>query len=559
MSQQKSGAPAGTGQPHNAAAQVSQAPASQGSAAASADSASSGPPPAVYGTGTINFIPLWTGRRVIGNSILSQTAAGLNVAGGVTATSFSGDGSAVTNVNAATLGGLGSSVFAQQDTSNQFTGNQTITGNLTLTGSIDDALTLQGNLSDAEEEEGANIIGGFGGDSSYPGNSVAPGVIGATIAGGGGAADTTSLPSHNRRGRGAAKARPPQFGVTSIFQTVTANWGTIGGGGSNTASGIFSVVAGGYKNTASNTYATVGGGDQNTASGTESVVGGGTSNTASGYAHTTVGGGYSNTAGDENAIAYGDTVAGGENNLANSAADTINFDSCVTSGFCQATVAGGWGNHATSGNATVGGGYANTAAGPFSTVPGGWANTANGYNSFAAGYGATANYNGSFVWSDDLNSPADTGTGQFVATASGGFFFYTGGSFGTYTGATLPSGSGSWSSVSDRNVKDNFAIIDGESLLTKIAALPISTWNYKTQATSIRHMGPTAQDFRTAFGLGEDEKHISNIDSEGVALAAIQALYKLNQEKDGKIAELSQALEQLKTEVDTLKDSSRKH
>ena len=143
-----------------------------------------------------------------------------------------------------------------------------------------------------------------------------------------------------------------------------------------------------------------------------------------------------------------------------------------------------------------------------------------------------------------------------MATATGGFFFYTGGSFGTYTGATLPTGSGSWSSVSDRNVKDNFAGIDGESLLTKIAALPISTWNYKTQATSIRHMGPTAQDFRSAFGLGEDEKHIANIDSEGVSLAAIQALYKLNQEKDRKIAELSEALGQLKAEVDKLRDSS---
>jgi len=555
MSQQKSGAAAGTGQPHNAAAQVSQAPAPD-APAASADNAPSGPPPTVLGTGAVNFLPLWTGKHTIGNSILSQTAAGLNIAGGVTATSFSGDGSALTNVNAATLGGLGSSLFAQQDASNVFAGNQTISGNLTLTGSIDDTLTLQGNLSDAAEEEGANLIGGFGGDSSFPGNIVAPGVIGATIAGGGGAADTGSLPSPHRRGRNAAKLRPAQLGITSIFQTVTANWGTVGGGGSNTASGIFSLVAGGYKNPASNSYATVGGGDQNTASGTESVVGGGTSNTASGYAHTTVGGGYSNTAGDKNAIAYGDTVGGGENNLANSAADTINFDSCVTSGFCQATVAGGWGNQATSGNSTVGGGYANTAAGPFSTVPGGWANTANGYYSFAAGYGATANYAGSFVWSDAINSPADTGIAQFVATATGGFFFYTGGSFGTYTGATLPTGSGSWSSVSDRNVKDNFAGIDGESLLTKIAALPISTWNYKTQATSIRHMGPTAQDFRSAFGLGEDEKHIANIDSEGVSLAAIQALYKLNQEKDRKIAELSEALGQLKAEVDKLRDSS---
>ena len=31
-----------------------------------------------------------------------------------------------------------------------------------------------------------------------------------------------------------------------------------------------------------------------------------------------------------------------------------------------------------------------------------------------------------------------------------------------------------------------------------------------------------AQDFRAAFGLGEDDKHISAIDEGGVALAAVQ-------------------------------------
>jgi len=31
-----------------------------------------------------------------------------------------------------------------------------------------------------------------------------------------------------------------------------------------------------------------------------------------------------------------------------------------------------------------------------------------------------------------------------------------------------------------------------------------------------------AQDFRAAFDLGEDDKHISTIDEGGVALAAVQ-------------------------------------
>jgi len=75
----------------------------------------------VLGSGTTNFIPLWTGRQVIGNSILSQVPGGLNVAGSVTGTSFSGDGSHLINVNALTLQGLSPSAFVQTGNSNTFT------------------------------------------------------------------------------------------------------------------------------------------------------------------------------------------------------------------------------------------------------------------------------------------------------------------------------------------------------------------------------------------------------------------------------------------------------
>ena len=113
------------------------------------------------------------------------------------------------------------------------------------------------------------------------------------------------------------------------------------------------------------------------------------------------------------------------------------------------------------------------------------------------------------------------------------------------TGATLASGSGSWSMLSDRNVKANFSAVDGQDLLARLAAIPVSTWNYKAQPDLVRHMGPMAQDFHAAFGLGADDKHISTVDAEGVALAAIQALYQTVTElkrdlgdKDQQIAEL---------------------
>jgi dTDP-4-amino-4,6-dideoxygalactose transaminase len=37
-------------------------------------------------------------------------------------------------------------------------------------------------------------------------------------------------------------------------------------------------------------------------------------------------------------------------------------------------------------------------------------------------------------------------------------------------------------------------------------------------------MGVMAQDFYAAFGIGEDERHITTIDADGVAFAAIQGL-----------------------------------
>lgn len=100
---------------------------------------------------------------------------------------------------------------------------------------------------------------------------------------------------------------------------------------------------------------------------------------------------------------------------------------------------------------------------------------------------------------------------------------------------------------SDRNVKANFKGVDGLEVLEKVARLPITSWNYKTDPASVRHIGPMAQDFKAAFGLnGKDDRHISSIDAQGVALAAIQGLYRLVQEKDARIQGLeaqNQALE----------------
>jgi hypothetical protein len=102
---------------------------------------------------------------------------------------------------------------------------------------------------------------------------------------------------------------------------------------------------------------------------------------------------------------------------------------------------------------------------------------------------------------------------------------------------------------SDRNLKEHFSPIDAQDILTRLATLPIETWNYKTQDSSIRHIGPMAQDFAAAFGVGEDDKHINFVDANGVAIASIQALYRMLQERDLRMAELRAELDELKRQL----------
>lgn len=100
--------------------------------------------------------------------------------------------------------------------------------------------------------------------------------------------------------------------------------------------------------------------------------------------------------------------------------------------------------------------------------------------------------------------------------------------------------------TSDINKKENFQSINGTEILSAISKLAISKWNYKSQSSSEQHIGPMAQDFYQLFGLGgDDDKHISAIDSAGVSLAAIQALYELNLKKDQQIETLSNRIANL--------------
>ena len=85
--------------------------------------------------------------------------------------------------------------------------------------------------------------------------------------------------------------------------------------------------------------------------------------------------------------------------------------------------------------------------------------------------------------------------------------------------------------------------MSAEAILNRVVEMPISRWNFKGDKT--KHVGPMAQDFHTAFGIGPDDKHIATVDADGVALAAIQGLNRKLEQKDAEIAELKARLERI--------------
>lgn len=67
------------------------------------------------------------------------------------------------------------------------------------------------------------------------------------------------------------------------------------------------------------------------------------------------------------------------------------------------------------------------------------------------------------------------------------------------------------------------APVNGFALLDTLAALPVSTWRYRWEPEHVRHLGPMAQDWQAAFGLGDTDTTINVVDANGVAVVAIQA------------------------------------
>jgi trimeric autotransporter adhesin len=184
-------------------------------------------------------------------------------------------------------------------------------------------------------------------------------------------------------------------------------------------------------------------------------------------------------------------------------------------------------------------GYQSTALGSYSNALGYTAN-ADGTGAVAIGYRTTADadysvaigqrastngHAGAIVFADGstTDSVEASANNQFSLRAAGGTRIFTNAT--ETTGVSLNAGGSSWNVISDRNRKEHFLAIDGEDVLARIRALPVTTWRYTGEEDrTVRHIGPMAQDWHRAFGFSADETTINMSDFDGVNLAAIQAL-----------------------------------
>ena len=320
--------------------------------------------------------------------------------------------------------------------------------------------------------------------------------------------------------------------------------GTVNGGQWDAASLGENSLAVGLNTTASGARAFAGGDGARATGDAAFAFGGGT--TASGPASTALG--QFTTASGEQSLAIGlNTTASGTRSFA------AGEGSRATALF---SFAFGFNNPLASGMGALAFGGGTTASG-FTSVAMGWNTTADGNYSTALGsHVSTGGKGGAFIIGDVSTATAAVASAdnQFTARFVGGYRLFTNG--GLTAGVSLASGGGSWQSVSDVRKKTAFRPVDGETILAAIRAMPVRTWQYKSQDPSIRHMGPTAQDFRAAFALGESDTTITTVDADGVALAAARALEARTRTQGVTLATLRRENAALRTAVADVRRTS---
>jgi hypothetical protein len=260
----------------------------------------------------------------------------------------------------------------------------------------------------------------------------------------------------------------------------------------------------------------------------ERTVALGEATTASGLVATSLG--YATVSSGVASTAMGHTTtASGE------AATAMGAGTISSAGFSTAM---GYQTRATA-NYSTSMGFQTQATGISSTAMGA-ASIAAGLGSVAMGTRAVAQGGGSFAFADRSSTDSYTaGENQFVVRAHGGIGFNS----GSGIGCDLPAGVGAWACTSSRLAKEGFERVDGETVLAKLARIPIQRWSYL--GTPAAHVGPTAEDFYGAFGLGQGPTTITTVDADGIALLGVQTLERRTAELRAENAQLLRRVEAL--------------
>lgn len=231
-----------------------------------------------------------------------------------------------------------------------------------------------------------------------------------------------------------------------------------------------------------------------------------------------------------------------------------------TAGSNPTFVFGGAGSSATGQYAAViGGGNVVSADYGIAIAPGGatvsgsqsmafGSSSVSGIRSIVIGNFVNCTHNGSLMMGDNTTSTTlnSAASNSFSARYAGGYRLYSNATL--TTGVTMAAGTSGWTNVCDRSLKENVRSVDGEAVLAALRDMPVTEWNYWEADPSIRYMGPMAQDFHRAFGLGgSDSTGINSINADGVAMAAIKALER-------RTTELRLALEARDAELAILRE-----
>lgn len=264
------------------------------------------------------------------------------------------------------------------------------------------------------------------------------------------------------------------------------------------------------------------------------------------------------------------SFAGGDATIADDFASFAYGDRVVvTGGYAtgfggNSTVSGNYGFSAGSQNRCDG--FACAAIGSTANASGqgafslGHRTTADADYSFALGRMASTNgHTGAFVWGDaSINDSIQaSANNQFSVRARGGIRLRTSMATGdnvgvnANTGCDIGGNSGIMSCASSRTLKERFRSVEGEDVLSRIRRTPVTTWSYigEDPAGRVRHMGPVAEDFHAAFGLGANNTTIGHLDIDGVNFAGVKALDARTRELQTQLAERDHRIGELEARI----------